>query len=82
MKEQKSDERIIEEIQMQEQQAKARQVIDLLELASLVGVEEIKLIILSFGVDGAQRQLKLAVSNLEDLYANFIDTYNDLLKTL
>lgn len=67
---------------MQEQQAKARQVIDLLELASLVGVEEIKLIILSFGVDGAQRQLKLAFSNLEDLYANFIDTYNDLLKTL
>lgn len=67
---------------MQEQQAKARQVIDLLELASLVGVDEIKLIILSFGVDGAQRQLKLALSNLEDLYANFIDTYNDLLKTL
>lgn len=67
---------------MQEQQAKARQVIDLLDLASLVGVNEIKTIILSFGVDGAQRQLKLALSNLEELHTNFIDIYNDLLKTL
>lgn len=59
----------------------AQDFLDLLELVSFIGTDDIKAMLEAFGYDGVEHELRRATSNLEDLYNRRVEVYNELLKT-